>query len=136
MIEWIANGEHILAGLISADHIPERSEFVTPDSYKQQIGFIAYPSGNEIAPHIHHEMERSIRGTSEVLLVRKGRCLVDFYLEDKSYFCTRELRKDDTLVLVGGGHGFRMLEDTVFLEVKQGPYIGPAEKERFPRPPL
>src|SRR5262245_45378158 len=29
------------------------------------------------------------------------------------------------------GHGFRMLDDTVFLEVKQGPYRGPDERLRF-----
>jgi hypothetical protein len=33
-----------------------------------------------------------------------------------------------------GGHGFRMLEDTVLLEVKQGPYGGQAEKSRFDPP--
>jgi len=31
--------------------------------------------------------------------------------------------------LVGGGHGFRMQEDTVLLEIKQGPYLGLGEKE-------
>jgi hypothetical protein len=33
--------------------------------------------------------------------------------------------------MVGGGHGFRMLEDTLLLEVKQGPYLECEEKERF-----
>ena len=44
---------------------------------------------------------------------------------------TRELATGDVMLMVGGGHGFRMLEDTVLLEVKQGPYTGVAEKERF-----
>jgi hypothetical protein len=35
------------------------------------------------------------------------------------------------MLMVGGGHGFRMLEETVFLEVKQGPYLNVDEKERF-----
>jgi hypothetical protein len=35
------------------------------------------------------------------------------------------------MIMVGGGHGFRMTEDTVLLEVKQGPYPGVQEKERF-----
>ena len=35
------------------------------------------------------------------------------------------------MLMIDGGHGFRMLEDTVFLEVKQGPYTGVDEKERF-----
>jgi hypothetical protein len=33
--------------------------------------------------------------------------------------------------MIGGGHGFRMLEDTVLLEIKQGPYSGIQEKVRF-----
>jgi len=51
--------------------------------------------------------------------------------DDKQLVATRELRTGDLMLMVGGGHGFRMLEDTVFLEVKQGPYIGIDEKERF-----
>jgi len=130
-IEWIKCDDRVLALVISAQHSPGASEFVTPDTYKQQVGFIVYPKDGEIQPHLHHEMERQLRGTSEVILVRKGRCWVDFYLDDKSFFCKREIKAGDVLVLVSGGHGFRMIEDTTFLEVKQGPYIGEQEKERF-----
>lgn len=133
-IEWIRDGEKVLAVIIPADYGPGGSEFITPDTYKQQVGFIVYDAGKEITPHVHHEMERNLRGTSEVLLVRRGACEVDFYRDDKSPLCTRPLRVGDVLVLVSGGHGFRMSERTEFLEVKQGPYVGPQEKERFPRP--
>jgi cupin superfamily acireductone dioxygenase involved in methionine salvage len=130
-IEWIKNGDEVLGVIIPAEYEPRQTEFVTPDSYKQQAGFVVYPEKGRIIPHIHREMDRSIHGTSEVLFVRKGKCEVDFYLQDKTYFCTKIIKKDDILILVGGGHGFRMIEDTVFLEIKQGPYIGPKEKERF-----
>jgi hypothetical protein len=130
-IEWIKNNEQVLAIIIPNGYEPARSEFITPDSYKQQVGFIVYPMGGEIIPHIHHELSRELLGTSEVLFVKKGHCWVDFYLDDKTFFCGRELQKGDVLLLVSGGHGFRMLEDTVFLEIKQGPYIGEHEKERF-----
>ena len=72
-----------------------------------------------------------IRGTSEVLIVRRGRCEVDIYNDERQIVATRELRLGDVMIMVGGGHGFRMLEDTVLLEVKQGPYTGVDEKERF-----
>lgn len=130
-IEWIKSGEQVLAIIIPSDYEPTGSEFVTPDTYKQQVGFIVYPRDGHIVPHIHREMERNLRGTSEVLFVRKGHCCVDFYREDKTLVCTRELFQGDTLILVNGGHGFRMMAPTVFIEVKQGPYIGPREKERF-----
>ena len=45
--------------------------------------------------------------------------------------CAEQLREGDILLMVDGGHGFRMLEDTVFLEIKQGPYTGIEDKERF-----
>jgi hypothetical protein len=56
---------------------------------------------------------------------------MDIYDDDRRLVATRELRKGDIMLMVGGGHGFRMLEDTVLLEVKQGPYTGLDEKERF-----
>jgi hypothetical protein len=44
---------------------------------------------------------------------------------------TRELAEGDVIILLAGGHGFGMLEDTVLFEVEQGPYTGLDEKERF-----
>lgn len=130
-IEWIKNGEQVLGIIITNDYEPVKSQFITPDNYKQQVGFIVYPKGGIIDPHLHHELSRELLGTSEVLFLKKGHCWVDFYLEDKNLFCSRELQKGDLLLLVSGGHGFRMIEDTIFLEIKQGPYIGEHEKERF-----
>lgn len=31
-------------------------------------------------------------------------------------------------IIRGGGHGFKMLDDTMFLEIKQCPYTGVDEK--------
>ena len=39
--------------------------------------------------------------------------------------------KGDIVLLLGGAHGFRMLEDTVLFEVKQGPYIPKKDKIIF-----
>jgi len=43
----------------------------------------------------------------------------------------RELNVGDVILMFGGGHGFRMPEDTVLLEIKQGSYTGEDEKKRF-----
>ena len=61
----------------------------------------------------------------------EGDCEIDIYNDERELVATRELREGDIMLMVGGGHGFRMLEDTVFLEIKQGPYTGVDEKERF-----
>ena len=76
-------------------------------------------------------MNRNLVGTSEVLFIRTGKVEVDLYTNEKKFIATRVLNQGDILLLVSGGHGFRMLEETVMVEVKQGPYIGLEEKERF-----
>ena len=63
--------------------------------------------------------------------MRRGRCVVDVYTDGRELVTTREMGVGDMLIAVGGGHGFRVLEDLVLLEIKQGPYPGGAEKERF-----
>ena len=120
-----------LAYVVRAALAPDTTTFTTPENLNLQIGFVVYPAGGTIPPHIHLPLERRIVGTSEVLIVRKGRCFVDFFSDEREPVATRELGPGDIMLLVSGGHGFRMLEDTVLLEVKQGPYTGLVEKERF-----
>jgi hypothetical protein len=66
-----------------------------------------------------------------VLILKKGHCFIDIYNDARELVATRELFPGDIMLMVSGGHGFRMLEDTVFLEIKQGPYTGLDEKEGF-----
>jgi hypothetical protein len=120
-----------LAYIISGTFVPERTTFLTPPEFKQQVGYVIYPGGGEVPRHMHRPLERHLVGTSEVIVVRKGRCLLDVYDDERRWVVTRELHAGDVMLMVGGGHGFRMLEDTVFLEVKQGPYTGVDEKECF-----
>ena len=128
IIKW--NGQPLVY-IIRPDPLPEQTTFVTPPEFKQQVGFVVYPEGGEIAKHIHLALERHLVGTSEVLVLLKGSCLIDIYNTEKDLVATRELKVGDVMLMVGGGHGFRMQEDTVFLEIKQGPYLDTEEKERF-----
>ena len=130
-LEEIADRGKPLAYIIHGDLNPDRTTFLVPPECNLQVGFVVYPTGGEIARHTHCALERHIVGTPEVLVVRKGHCEVAIYNEARDHVATRELRPGDILVIVAGGHGFRMFEDTVLLEVKQGPYIGLNEKERF-----
>jgi len=87
-----------------------------------QVGYVVYPAGGEIPRHAHLPVERHLVGSTEVLVIQQGRCEVDVYSEERRLVATRELGLGDILISVGGGHGFRVLEDLVLLEIKQGPY--------------
>ena len=120
-----------LAYIVRGEMIPDKTTFLTPSDLKMQVGFVAYPAEGVVSRHVHIPVERHLIGTSEVLIVKKGYCQVDLYNDNKVLVETRELRTGDVLLIVSGGHGFQMFEDTVFLEIKQGPYMGIIEKERF-----
>ncbi len=130
-VEVIRSGTSVLCYLIRAEMRPSRTTFVTPDSLSLQLGFVVYSSGGEVARHTHRPIVRQVTGTQEVIIVREGRCLLDMYDEARTLVATCELQSGDVALLVAGGHGLRMLADTVLLEVKQGPYTGLDEKERF-----
>lgn len=130
-IEIISWKDKPLAYIIRNELLPTETTFITPPDFKQQVGYVVYGSGGEVVRHLHKPLQRSLVGTSEVLILRKGRCIMDVYNNDKMLVASRELNQGDIMLMVDGGHGFRMLDDTVFLEVKQGPYTGIDEKERF-----
>ncbi len=130
-VDIIRSGDTPLAYVISARLSPTETTFLTPPEFKQQVGFVVYSAGGEIARHVHKPLERHLVGTSEVVIVKSGRCEVDIYDDDHQLIATRELGPGDIMLMVSGGHGFRMLEDTVLLEIKQGPYPGLDEKEHF-----
>jgi mannose-6-phosphate isomerase-like protein (cupin superfamily) len=130
-VEKIMDGADPIAYIIHSSYQPKNTEFLTPDSFTQQLGFITYPDGHQIPPHVHRPLQRVLTNTAEVLLVRSGRLKVDLYSTDRRFLTSRDLHAGDVILLIGGGHGFQMFDNCVLLEVKQGPYIGQDEKVRF-----
>ena len=130
-VEQIVDGASTLAYVIRGDATSNTTDFFTSDDSNFQAGFVVYPAGGRVQAHVHLPVVRQVVGTSELLIVRSGRCTVDVYSDDRRLVASREMLPGDAVLSVGGGHGFRMTEDTVLFEVKQGPYGGAVEKERF-----
>jgi hypothetical protein len=131
LTEWIEAGGQQLALIVRREDKVEGIQFLTPDRFTQQLGMMTRAKGYCIQPHVHLPVAREIQYTKEVLFIRSGKVRVDFYMSDKTYCCSRLLLSGDVVLLAFGGHGFEMLEDSDILEVKQGPYAGEQDKERF-----
>ena len=56
---------------------------------------------------------------------------VDFYNTRKKYLFSKILKEKDIIMLVHGGHGFKILKDVEMLEIKQGPYNLIKDKIKF-----
>ena len=130
-VDVIRSGDSTLCYIVRSESLSTATEFITPPEMTLQVGHIVHPSGHKISRHENRPQERNISGIGEFLLVQRGRCEMDVYDGQRSLVATRELRAGDFVVLLDCGHGFRMLEDTVLLEVKEGPYAGPGGKEEF-----
>jgi hypothetical protein len=130
-VERIAAGGCTLAIVLRREAAPPGSGFVSARDDDLQVGVRRYGESDRVARHVHEPVARSLTGTSEFLLVRTGHCLVDLYDAREHRVAEVELHPGDGIVLLAGGHGIRMLDETSLLEVKQGPYGGPREKRRF-----
>lgn len=130
-MQEVTHGGRRFAIIIRHDYHADGVSFPTPQEALLQWGYMSHPAGKRIPPHKHTPFERVTQGTQEVLFVKRGRMRVDFYAEDDRYLESVELTTGDWIVLLGQGHGFEMLEPTVLIEVKNGPYAEDKDKVRF-----
>ena len=131
MVEKIEFEKLTLAIIIRANYKKEGIEFFTNDNDSQQLGYMNRPEGYIIAPHRHNIVPREVHLTQEVLYIKSGKVRVDFYDNEQNYIKSSVLNSGDVILLSDGGHGFKMLEQSEIIEVKQGPYCGERDKVRF-----
>ncbi len=133
MIRRIEHGGTLIAVVVPRDHQPASGgiEFYTPNELSQQLACMTWPAGHTIPAHVHKDVPRAVVHTLEALFVRSGRLRVDLYDEERVFVGTEELVGGDVILLAAGGHAITMLEPTVIVEIKQGPYAGVEDKERF-----
>jgi len=115
----------------TAKNKKEGIAFFTDNNFSQQLGYMNRPEGYIIAPHRHNLIAREVMLTQETLFIKSGKIRVDFYDNGQNYLESRVVSKGDIVLLATGGHGFKMLEPSEIVEVKQGPYAGERDKVRF-----
>lgn len=131
MFEQVTIQGDVVAIIVRKDFEKGGIHFFTPNDYSQQLAYMSHPTGKEIQPHLHKKVQREVHYTQETLFIRKGKLQVDFYSDDQKYLVSRVLEAGDVILLIKGGHGFKVLEDLEMFEVKQGPYAGDEDKIKF-----
>jgi hypothetical protein len=131
MIEKIIDKELTLGIIIRANYKKQGIEFFTADEDSQQLGYMNRPKDYIIAPHRHNLVLREVHLTQEVLYIKSGKVRVDFYDNNQEYITSSILHMGDVILLSDGGHGFKMIENSEIIEIKQGPYCGEQDKVRF-----
>ena len=132
MIEKIVH-KKILFALIVRGKFRKKSgiNFFTSKKATQQFGYMKHKKNHIIKPHSHNKRSTEILRTTEVILVLKGALRVDFYDNKKKYLFSKIIKEKDIIMLIHGGHGFKVLKNIEMIEVKQGPYSLSSDKTKF-----
>ena len=78
-VHIVHDGDEPVAYFINSDWEPDKTTFLTPNHFGQQMGMIVYGAGKEIIPHEHLPVTRRVEGTTECIIVKKGKCFIDIY---------------------------------------------------------
>jgi hypothetical protein len=128
----IKYNEEVLAIIVNEfEDKNNKIEFYTKEENILQFGRMSHKSGHIIKPHIHTNYIRETNGTNEVIFIKKGVVEVDFYTKDQKLIQSEILSENTWVVLISGGHGFKIIEDSELFEVKNGPYAEEKDKTRF-----
>ena len=122
---------NLLSIVIKKDDIVSGKNFETKNDQEFQLASFGLDSGTKIEKHYHPNQKREIVSTSEVLVLIEGSMLVDIYDTELNFVTNVELFSGDTIALLDGGHGITFLENSKFIEVKQGPFNPETDKKRF-----
>ena len=132
MIEKVNHKKKLLALIVRGKYRNKKGiTFFTPKESTQQFGYMKHKKKYIIKPHLHKKRVTKILYTTEVILLLKGMLRVDFYNLRQKYLFSKIVKEKDIIMLVHGGHGFKVLKDVEMIEIKQGPYILSKDKIKF-----
>ena len=132
MIEKVLHKKKLFALVVRGKYRKKSGiNFFTSRKATQQFGYMKHKKNYIIKPHQHNERLTKILSTTEVILLLKGVLRVDFYDDKKKYLFSKIIKEKDIIMLIHGGHGFKVLKNIEMIEVKQGPYDLSNDKIKF-----
>jgi hypothetical protein len=128
----IYDGEVLLGRIIRLSEINhEGVNFISPETEELQIAVMNHPMDREIPRHHHPRQDRNIKSTTEILVVTEGVLHVSFFDLQGNLKWSGDVKPISIVALLSGGHSFRSITDSTFVEIKQGPYYPTRDKEHY-----
>jgi len=124
--------DKLLHLVLSTHNSKGREQLVDSDQFLQ-VATLQLKSGEYFSAHKHLWKDlasnRSIAQESWVII--KGSVKVTFFDLDNSLLETHILKAGDLSVTLYGGHGYEILEETIAVEFKSGPYLGQEQDKTY-----
>lgn len=108
---------------IKISHIPQGSIPQTKDNQPLQLVTLKHPKGTHLKAHMHTPKKRTTESLQECLIVKSGKISLDLYTRTGEKIKTLQLDTNEIFILMDGGIGINILEDSELIEVKNGPFV-------------
>ena len=124
-IKEISFENQLYAFVCSLNDVSKGLEFLSDDSDFIQLGTRNYEKNISTVPHYHLEHDKPSNLTQEVVLVHKGSVKCRLFTKEGNYVDEVDINEGELIVQIYGVHEYIMNEDSIVLEIKNGPYYGP-----------
>lgn len=130
MTELVTKDGITYAIILRKDDWNKGLNFITPVNMFLQVGTFWYQEGKECKAHRHILNERPNNLTQECNIIISGSLLATIYDDENKEIYQTVLNSGDLIVVIQGGHGYKILEpDTKVVECKNGPFVS-VEKDK------
>tara|TARA_Y100001970_G_scaffold231433_1_gene287664 strand:- start:8634 stop:9056 length:423 start_codon:yes stop_codon:yes gene_type:complete len=124
-IKEISFENQLYAFVCSLNDVSKGLEFLSDDTDFIQLGTWNYEKNFSTVPHYHLEHDKPSNLTQEVVLVHKGSVKCRLFTKEGNYVDEVDINEGELIVQIYGVHEYIMNEDSIVLEIKNGPYYGP-----------
>ena len=124
-IKEISFENQLYAFVCSLNDVSKGLEFLSYDTDFIQLGTWNYEKNFSTVPHYHLEHDKPSNLTQEVVLVHKGSVKCRLFTKEGNYVDEVDINEGELIVQIYGVHEYIMNEDSIVLEIKNGPYYGP-----------
>jgi hypothetical protein len=128
----IHDGETLLGRILNVDEIIQQGvNFISQENDELQIAIMNHPEGRNIQRHFHPKQERKIQNTTEILIVTEGVLEVNFFDLKGNLKWSGNVQPISVVALIAGGHSFKSISESKFIEIKHGPYDSSKDKIHY-----
>ena len=119
----------VYATLIKTKDAPKGLTFSSSDEENIQAGVWNYEKGKILDLHYHKDFPREATRTGEAVCVMRGSIVCNLFTKEGDFLVQVPVKESEVIVQYYGAHEYIIEEDSVIIEIKNGPYFGP-EKDR------
>ena len=99
--------------------------FISKENEFIQVGIWNYDKNKVLPAHYHNEYSREATRTCESVHVVDGKIKCNIYTKSGEFIDSFILKKNEMVIQLYGVHEYEIIEKSIVIENKNGPYFGP-----------